>query len=99
MVGSQLVGLVPKKALLDAAEFYMKKESLFILEEEQKIRLVMWLFLVPRRGWDHDRNTRPASRSGPEQRFVTTAASRRDACLQGWFLASYKGTVRGIRGC
>uniref|UniRef100_A0A8C6JEG2 Formimidoyltransferase-cyclodeaminase n=1 Tax=Melopsittacus undulatus TaxID=13146 RepID=A0A8C6JEG2_MELUD len=41
VVGSQLVGLVPKKALLDAAEFYMKKENLFILEEEQKIRLVV----------------------------------------------------------
>ncbi|XP_057268215.1 formimidoyltransferase-cyclodeaminase-like [Pezoporus wallicus] len=41
VVGSQLVGLVPKKALLDAAEFYMKKENLFILEEEQKIRMVV----------------------------------------------------------
>lgn len=41
MVGSQLVGLVPKKAMLDAADFYIKKEKLFILEEEQKIRLVM----------------------------------------------------------
>ncbi|KAL9848176.1 formimidoyltransferase-cyclodeaminase isoform 3-T10 [Geothlypis trichas] len=41
VVGSQLVGLVPKKAILDAAEFYIKKEKLFILEEEQKIRLVV----------------------------------------------------------
>ncbi|NWR22591.1 FTCD cyclodeaminase, partial [Emberiza fucata] len=41
VVGSQLVGLVPKKAILDAADFYMKKEKLFILEEEQKIRLVV----------------------------------------------------------
>lgn len=40
MVGSQLVGLVPLKALLDAAAFYCEKESLFILEEEQRIRLV-----------------------------------------------------------
>ncbi|KAF4793687.1 Formimidoyltransferase-cyclodeaminase [Turdus rufiventris] len=39
VVGSQLVGLVPKKAILDTAEFYIKKEKLFILEEEQKIRL------------------------------------------------------------
>ncbi|GAB0191863.1 formimidoyltransferase-cyclodeaminase [Grus japonensis] len=39
VVGSQLVGLVPKKAMLDTAEFYIKKEKLFILEEEQKIRL------------------------------------------------------------
>ncbi|XP_074728341.1 formimidoyltransferase-cyclodeaminase isoform X3 [Strix uralensis] len=41
VVGSQLVGLVPKKAMLDTAEFYIKKEKLFILEEEQKIRLVI----------------------------------------------------------
>ncbi|XP_027713272.1 formimidoyltransferase-cyclodeaminase isoform X3 [Vombatus ursinus] len=41
IVGSQLVGLVPLKALLNAAEFYCQKESLFILEEEHKIRLVV----------------------------------------------------------
>ncbi|POI32478.1 hypothetical protein CIB84_003770 [Bambusicola thoracicus] len=41
VVGSQLVGLVPKKAMLDAAEFYIKKEKLFILEEEHKIKLVV----------------------------------------------------------
>ncbi|NWI17053.1 FTCD cyclodeaminase, partial [Crypturellus soui] len=41
VVGSQLVGLIPKKAMLDAAEFYIKKDKLFILEEEHKIRLVV----------------------------------------------------------
>uniref|UniRef100_A0A5F8AIN6 Formimidoyltransferase-cyclodeaminase n=1 Tax=Macaca mulatta TaxID=9544 RepID=A0A5F8AIN6_MACMU len=41
VVGSQLVGLVPLKALLDAAAFYCEKENLFILEEEQRIRLVV----------------------------------------------------------
>ncbi|XP_042730957.1 formimidoyltransferase-cyclodeaminase isoform X2 [Lagopus leucura] len=41
VVGSQLVGLIPKKAMLDAAEFYIKKEKLFILEEEHKIKLVV----------------------------------------------------------
>nr|XP_028559086.1 formimidoyltransferase-cyclodeaminase isoform X2 [Podarcis muralis] len=41
VVGSQLVGLVPKKAMLDAAEYYINKENLFILEEEHKIRLVI----------------------------------------------------------
>ncbi|OXB75905.1 UNVERIFIED_CONTAM: hypothetical protein H355_008549 [Colinus virginianus] len=41
VVGSQLVGLVPKKAMIDAAEFYIKKEELFILEEEHKIKLVV----------------------------------------------------------
>ncbi|XP_036022929.1 formimidoyltransferase-cyclodeaminase [Onychomys torridus] len=41
VVGSQLVGLVPLKALLDAAAFYCDKENLFILEEEHRIRLVV----------------------------------------------------------
>ena len=40
MVGSQLVGLVPLKALLDAATFYCEQENLFLLEEEQRLRLV-----------------------------------------------------------
>lgn len=40
MVGSQLVGLVPLQALLDAATFYCERENLFVLEEEQRIRLV-----------------------------------------------------------
>ncbi|XP_064228080.1 formimidoyltransferase-cyclodeaminase-like [Aotus nancymaae] len=41
VVGSQLVGLVPLKPLLDAAAFYCKKENLFILEEAHRIRLVV----------------------------------------------------------
>lgn len=48
MVGSQLVGLVPLKALLDAAAFYCEKENLFILEEEHRIRLVG---CAPEGGW------------------------------------------------
>ncbi|XP_061185900.1 formimidoyltransferase-cyclodeaminase-like isoform X2 [Saccostrea echinata] len=39
--GSQIVGLIPLKAILQAAEYYMKKENLFILEEDQKLRLVI----------------------------------------------------------
>ncbi|XP_043330568.1 formimidoyltransferase-cyclodeaminase isoform X2 [Cervus canadensis] len=39
VVGSQLVGLVPLKALLDAAAFYCEQENLFLLEEEQRLRL------------------------------------------------------------
>ncbi|KAM9305651.1 formimidoyltransferase-cyclodeaminase [Gastrophryne carolinensis] len=38
--GSQLVGLVPLQALLMSAEYYIKEENLFLLEEEHKIRLV-----------------------------------------------------------
>lgn len=38
--GSELVGLIPLEAMLSAAEYYIKKENLFILDEMQKIRLV-----------------------------------------------------------
>ncbi|XP_040297811.1 formimidoyltransferase-cyclodeaminase [Bufo bufo] len=41
ILGSQLVGLVPLQALLASAEYYIKEENLFILEEEHKIRLVI----------------------------------------------------------
>lgn len=41
IAGSQVVGLVPLKVMLDAADYYMKKENLFIIEEDQKIRLVI----------------------------------------------------------
>lgn len=41
VVGSQLVGLVPLRALLDAAAFYCDKENLFVLEEEHRVRLVV----------------------------------------------------------
>ena len=46
--GSQIVGLVPLKAVMDCAEYYMKKENLFILEEDQKIRLVRKSIIVNR---------------------------------------------------
>lgn len=39
--GSELVGLIPLEAMLMAAEYYEKKENLFILDERQKIRLVV----------------------------------------------------------
>ncbi|XP_041365055.1 formimidoyltransferase-cyclodeaminase-like [Gigantopelta aegis] len=41
VVGSQIVGIVPLESLLLAAEYFMKKENLFILEEDQKLRLVI----------------------------------------------------------
>lgn len=40
VVGSQIVGLIPLKALLDAADFYIRRDQLFIIEEEHKVRLV-----------------------------------------------------------
>lgn len=41
IAGSEIVGLVPLEAILMAAEFYIEKEHLFILEEEQKIKLAI----------------------------------------------------------
>lgn len=39
--GSELVGLIPLEAMLMAAEYYIEKENLFIIDEKQKIRLVI----------------------------------------------------------
>lgn len=39
--GSELVGLIPLEAMLMAADYYIKKENLFIIDEKQKIRLVV----------------------------------------------------------
>ncbi len=41
VAGSELVGLIPLEAMLMAAEHYIEKENLFILDERQKIRLVV----------------------------------------------------------
>jgi glutamate formiminotransferase/formiminotetrahydrofolate cyclodeaminase len=41
VAGSELVGLIPLEAMLMAAEHYVAKEGLFILEERQKIRLAV----------------------------------------------------------
>jgi glutamate formiminotransferase / formiminotetrahydrofolate cyclodeaminase len=41
VAGSELVGLIPLEAMLLAADYYMEKENLFILDEKQKIRLVI----------------------------------------------------------
>lgn len=41
VVGSQVIGLVPLQAILDTADFYIKRDQLFIIEEEHKVRLVI----------------------------------------------------------
>jgi glutamate formiminotransferase/formiminotetrahydrofolate cyclodeaminase len=41
VAGSELVGLIPLEAMLKAADYYIEKEKLFILEEDQKIKLVI----------------------------------------------------------
>lgn len=39
--GSELVGLIPLEAMLMAADYYINKEKLFIIDERQKINLVI----------------------------------------------------------
>ena len=41
MVGSEIVGMIPLQPLLMAADYFIEKEGLFILQERQKIRLVI----------------------------------------------------------
>jgi len=41
VTGSELVGLVPLSAMLDAAEFYIEKEGLMVLDEDQKVHLAI----------------------------------------------------------
>jgi glutamate formiminotransferase/formiminotetrahydrofolate cyclodeaminase len=41
LCGSQIVGLVPLKPLLMAADYFIQQENLFILDEDQKIRLII----------------------------------------------------------
>ncbi len=39
VAGSEIVGLVPREALLAAADYYISQEKIFIYREDQKIRL------------------------------------------------------------
>jgi len=41
VAGSEIVGLVPLEAILMAADYYIARDDLFILEEDQKVRLVI----------------------------------------------------------
>jgi glutamate formiminotransferase / formiminotetrahydrofolate cyclodeaminase len=41
VAGSEIVGLIPLQAMLMAAEHYVAKEGLFVLDERQRIRLVV----------------------------------------------------------
>lgn len=41
VVGSQVVGLLPLRSLLDSADLFISSEKLFIMEEEHKVRLVI----------------------------------------------------------
>ena len=59
VAGSEIVGLVPLEPMLKAAEYYIEKENLFILDEIQKIQLV-----VDRLGLNS------VSRFKPEERII-----------------------------
>lgn len=41
VIGSEIVGVVPLEALLMAADYYIEKENLFVLDEDQKVRLAI----------------------------------------------------------
>ena len=41
LAGSEIVGVVPLDAILQAADYYIEKEGLFILDEDQKVRLAI----------------------------------------------------------
>nr|CAB3247319.1 formimidoyltransferase-cyclodeaminase-like [Phallusia mammillata] len=41
VVGSQIVGLVPLKAVLEVAQFYIDQEKLFVLDEMSKVKLAI----------------------------------------------------------
>ncbi|MCP3872324.1 MAG: glutamate formimidoyltransferase [Desulfobacteraceae bacterium] len=41
VTGSEIVGVVPLETILMAADYYIEKENLFILDEDQKVRLAV----------------------------------------------------------
>jgi glutamate formiminotransferase/formiminotetrahydrofolate cyclodeaminase len=41
VAGSEIVGIVPLDSIIQAAEYYMERENLFILDEDQKVRLAV----------------------------------------------------------
>ncbi|HSJ13719.1 MAG TPA: glutamate formimidoyltransferase [Longimicrobiales bacterium] len=41
VAGSEVVGLVPLEAILAAADYYIERENLFIIDERQKVRLAI----------------------------------------------------------
>ncbi len=45
--GSEIVGLIPLEAVMMAADYYIEKENLFLIDEAQKVQLV-----IDRLGWN-----------------------------------------------
>lgn len=70
VAGSELVGLIPLRALLMAADFYVQREGLFIVDERQKVRLA-----AERLGLNS------VSRFEPDKRVIEYMLARRDEPL------------------
>jgi glutamate formiminotransferase / formiminotetrahydrofolate cyclodeaminase len=83
VAGSEIVGLVPLQALLMAADHYIAKEGLFVLEERQRIRLA-----VDRLGLSS------ISPFVPEKRIVEyMVAEKRDEPLAGLSVRGFVETL------
>ncbi len=41
VTGSEIVGVIPLEAMLKAADYYIEQEGLFVLDEDQKVRLAV----------------------------------------------------------
>ncbi len=70
VAGSEIVGLIPLRALLMAAEHYIEREGLFLVDERQKVRLA-----VERLGLNS------VSRFDPDKRVIEYMLERRDEPL------------------
>ena len=78
VAGSQIVGLVPRDALLRAADFYAEKEGLFLVDEGQRVRLA-----VERLGLNS------VSRFDPAKRVIEYMVGARDEPLAGRTVRSF----------
>lgn len=82
VAGSQIVGLVPRDALLRAADFYVEKEDLFLVEERQRVQLA-----VDRLGLSS------VTRFDPEKRVIEYMVGSSDERLAGM---SVRGFVEQV---
>jgi glutamate formiminotransferase/formiminotetrahydrofolate cyclodeaminase len=72
VAGSEVVGLVPLQALLMAADHYIAREGLFVVDERQKVRLA-----VERLGLNS------ITRFDPDKRVIEYMLGQRDEPLAG----------------
>ena len=85
IVGSQIVGLIPLKPMLMAAEFYIQKENLFVLEEDQKINLV-----INRLGLNS------LGPFNPQERIIEYAIKDEDSCLESLVNLSLSDFIKSV---